>query len=234
MINDILVSLMEYLKSMLKPLRPSGIHVALDSVSRDKDTEPGDLLITLLRIEEETSRKPQNVYFTLEKGVHYPTSPDIDINLEVLISSPAPKYETALLLISEVIRILNSIKTVPKPEEMTEESFQRINAMSISMMGLSFDQSLSMWQTLGGTLVPFVVYKIRMLTMPGIPDTTAAEAIRKTHVETGGMDTRGKKPESLPKEPESLPKEPESLPKEQDNPKKPKRSRKKKNQDTDH
>lgn len=195
MINDILVSLKEYLACMM----PTGISVVLDSVKKDKETGEGDVVITLLRIEEETSRKPQNIYYRVEKGVDYPTSPDLDLNLEVLISSPSAKYETALLLISDVISVMNSIKTVGKPKEMSELSFQRVKSMSISLMGLSFDQSLSMWQTLGGTLVPFAAYKIRMLTMPGIPDTSIADPIRHIHVEPGGMDRKGKEPESLPK-----------------------------------
>lgn len=195
MINDILVSLKEYLACMM----PTGINVVLDSVKKDKEAGEGDVVITLLRIEEETSRKPQNIYYRVEKGVDYPTSPDIDLNLEVLISSPSPKYETALLLISEVISVMNSIKTVGKPDEMSELSFQRVKSMSISLMGLSFDQSLSMWQTLGGTLVPFAAYKIRMLTMPGIPDTSIVDLVRHVHVEPGGMKRKGKKPESLPK-----------------------------------
>ena len=216
MINDILVSLKDYLKYMMpsgNDMIPSDINIALASVSRDKETDKGQLVITLLRIEEETSRKPQNIYFTKDKGVHYPTSPDIDLNLEVLISSPVAEYETALLLISEVIRIMNSIQTVPKPARLSEQAYERVKAMNISMMGLSFDQSLSMWQTLGGTLVPFVVYKIRMLTVPGIPDTTAAKVIRQTQVETGDMDTQGKEPESLP-----LPKDQEEVEKRDGNP----------------
>lgn len=183
MIKEILVSLREYLNYMM----PEGTNVVLDSVKKDKETGEGDLVITLLRIEEETSRKPQNYYFKVGEGNEresYLISPDLDLNLEVLISAPTSKYETALTLISEVISLLNSIKTITKPAEMTEESFNRINSMRLSMMGLSFDQMLSMWQTLGGTLVPAVAYKIRMVTIPGLTDASEAQSVKKVFVNT--------------------------------------------------
>ena len=183
MIKDILVSLKEYLSFMM----PEGTVVDLDSVKKDKETGEGDLVITLLRIEEETSRKPQNFYFRKgdkEDRETYPISPDLDLNLEVLISAPAAQYETALTLISNVIRILNSIKTIAKPAEMSQESFRLLNSMRLSLMGLSFDQMLSMWQTLGGTLVPAVVYKIRMVIVPGLTDASEVKAIKEVFVKT--------------------------------------------------
>ena len=198
MIKDVLVSLKEYLGFWM----PSGINVTLDSVKKDKETGEGDLVITLLRIEEETSRKPQNVYLREDNNITKRTSPDIDLNLEVLISAPTGDYGTALHLITMVVRCLNSIKTTSKPEGMTEESYQRIRSTSISLMGLSFDQSLSMWQTLGATLVPAVAYKIRMFTVPGLTDEDAVHIIGegKIRVEAGKMDTKGKKPVSVSKQ----------------------------------
>ena len=180
-INDILVSLKEYLGYKLKS---KDVSVVLDSVKKDKETGEGDLVITLLRIEEETSRKPQNVYVRIDKGVERPISPDLAINLEVLISAPTAKYETALILISEVISILNSIKTISKPKKMTDEKFKLLDSMNISLMGMTFDQMLSMWQTLGGTLVPSVAYKIRMVTIPGLTDAEDAKVVKEVDVKT--------------------------------------------------
>ena len=198
-IHQILISLKEYLDCMLDIEMLKDIHVVLDSVKKDKETAEGDLVITLLRIEEETSRKPQNIYFKKAEGVEYPTSPDLDINLEVLISAPTEKYETSLVLISKVISILNSIKTAGKPADLSDESYEVVYAMNITLMNTSFDQMLSMWQTLGGTLVPAVAYKVRMVTVPGVnkADTARIVGKGKIRVEMGEMDTRGQAPKSL-------------------------------------
>lgn len=197
MINEILVSLKEYLKCMLPP----DVNVVLDSIKKDKDSEGDDVVITLLRIEEETSRKAQNAFIKVKEGDQRQISPDLDFNLEVLISSPARRYETSLHLISEVIRILNSIKTVKKPEKMSEDRFKIIDSMIISLMGMSFDQMLSLWQTLGGTLVPAVAYKIRMITVKGLTDEGPADLVREggVRVEMGRMESKDKELKSLTK-----------------------------------
>lgn len=62
MISDILTALQKYLACMLQGATNKPITVTLAPVSRDKEAPLGSLVITLLRIEEETSRKPQNLY----------------------------------------------------------------------------------------------------------------------------------------------------------------------------
>lgn len=197
-LDQILVSLKRYLDCKLDS-ETKDYHVVLDSVKKDKETAKGDLVITLLRIEEETSRKPQNIYHRMDRDVQLLTSPDLDINLEVLISAPTLEYETALTLIANVISILNSIKTVGKPDKLDDEDFKIIDSMNISLMGMSFDQMLSMWQTLGGTVVPAVAYKIRMITVPGLDKTGEVPLVDKgkVQIQTGRMDARGKGAESL-------------------------------------
>lgn len=191
-LDQILVSLKRYLDFTLDSEMMKDIHVVLDSVKKDRETGKGDLVITLLRIEEETSRKPQNIYHYTDKNGQLQTSPDLDINLEILISAPTLEYETALTLISKVISIMNSIKTIGKPDKLEDEDFEIIDSMNIHLMGMSFDQMLSMWQTLGGTLVPAVAYKIRMITVPGLDKTGEVPLVDKGKVrlEMGKMDTK--------------------------------------------
>ena len=215
MIEDVLVSLKEYLTFMMQKLMARRINVSLNSINKDKEAESKDpLVITLLRIEEETSRKPQNFYAVKDDGVHT-KSPDLDINLEILISSPFTPYETALQLISNTISAINSIKTVSRPEGMTEESFQRLRTYNLSLLGLSFDQTLSMWQTLGGTLVPSVAYKIRMLTVEGAVDSSDIRVVERVSVEPAVVDTRTKqaKVTTLPPESEKKFEESQAAPK---------------------
>ena len=209
-ISDILSALREYLEfRILEETKGDKkefglnnvLNIELSPVKKEKDTTERDVVITLLRIEEETSRKPQESYYTEivkigkdEYRKAYPTSPSIAINLEILISSHSPNYSSALTLISHVIRIMNSIKTAPKPKKMNQQSFDIIREMSVSMMNMPFDQYLSMWQTLGGELVPAVAYKVRMVTIIGIPDTHAVPVIEKVFHEFRKKKT-GKDPD---------------------------------------
>ncbi|MBR1434802.1 MAG: DUF4255 domain-containing protein, partial [Bacteroidales bacterium] len=146
--------------------------------------------------------KPQNTYYTEvwenDKKRVLPTSPDLDINLEVLISSHASNYESSLIQISDVVSLLNSVKTATKPSEMDKDAFELLRSLSVSIMNMTFEQHLSMWQTLGGNLVPSVAYKIRMVTISGTPQKEPAPIVQETVVEPGTMDTRGIQPVSLP------------------------------------
>ena len=192
MIDEILISLKEYLSCMMLRLMGRHINVVLNSVNRDKEAESKDhLVITLLRIEEETSRKPQQFYAVKNEALHR-KSPDIDINLEILISSPFSPYETALQLISNAIIAMNSIKTVDMPDGMTDDSFQRVKSVNMSLMGLSFDQTLSMWQTLGGTLVPSMAYRIRTLTVEGALKSSDVKLVEKVELQPGLIDPQTK------------------------------------------
>ncbi|MBR6415086.1 MAG: DUF4255 domain-containing protein [Bacteroidales bacterium] len=197
-IKDILHSIKEYLSCNME----DRLNIVLNSVKKDKGAEEEDIVITLLRIEQETSRKPQNTYYTEvwenDKKRVLPTSPDLDINLEVLISSHASNYESSLIQISDVVSLLNSVKTATKPSKMDKDAFELLRSLSVSIMNMTFEQHLSMWQTLGGNLVPSVAYKIRMVTISGTPQKEPAPIVQETVVEPGTMDTRGIQPVSLP------------------------------------
>lgn len=201
-IKDILHAIKEYLSYNME----DRLNIVLNSVKKEKGAEEEDVVITLLRIEQETSRKPQNTFY-LEGGEKdrkrlLPTSPDIDINLEVLISSHASNYESSLIQISDVIRLMNSIKTAAKPARMDMTAFDLLRSLSVSMMNMSFDQHLSMWQTLGGNLVPSVAYKVRMVTIAGIPQTKPAPLVKETVIEPGDLESRKKPLVSLPQKEE--------------------------------
>ncbi len=197
-IKDILHSIKEYLSCNME----DRLNIVLNSVKKDKGAEEEDIVITLLRIEQETSRKPQNTYYTEvwenDRKRVLPTSPDLDINLEVLISSHASNYESSLIQISDVVSLLNSVKTATKPSKMDKDAFELLRSLSVSIMNMTFEQHLSMWQTLGGNLVPSVAYKIRMVTISGTPQKEPAPIVQETVVEPGTMDTRGVQPVSLP------------------------------------
>jgi hypothetical protein len=197
-IKDILHSIKEYLSCNME----DRLNIVLNSVKKDKGAEEEDIVITLLRIEQETSRKPQNTYYTEvwenDRKRVLPTSPDLDINLEVLISSHASNYESSLIQISDVVSLLNSVKTATKPPKMDKDAFELLRSLSVSIMNMTFEQHLSMWQTLCGNLVPSVAYKIRMVTISGTPQKEPAPIVQETVVEPGTMDTRGIQPVSLP------------------------------------
>lgn len=195
MINKILHVLQEFLKETLG----NEYTVLLDAIDDQDDGKERDVVITLIRIEEETSRKAMNT-FTVINNLGYKTSPDLALNLDILISSQSPIYETALKHISTVVSLMNSIQTLSKPSGMSEESFSVLRSLNVSILNLSLDQSLNMWQTLRGKLMPAVAYKVRMLTIPGVVDEKSETPVQEFYLEKGFYKQKKLGPHNLPGE----------------------------------
>lgn len=128
------------------------IAIGLDPIKKDEQENKKEITITLLRIEEETSRKPQNVYHYIKEDekVIKKVNPDICLNLYILIVSHAQDYGTALMEISKVIYWMNS--------------FQSKDCI-VELHTLTAEQNNSLWQTLGSEIKPAVAYKVRMVTI---------------------------------------------------------------------
>ena len=174
-----LTHIKKYLEYCFSPERTRTVFVdkekiVLAPIEKEGQGEGEDIVITLLRVEEETSRKQQSPFrYAVDerdgkkKVVSKNVNPDVCLNLYVLITSHAQKYDTALAQISDVIYWMNNINYKDDSNEISANSLQ------VELQSLTSEQHNSMWQTLGGKMVPSVVYKVRMVTI------TAAESTEK-------------------------------------------------------
>lgn len=155
--RTILTSIQDYLSSSFQKkdfqkYNFEHVSIKLAPIKKDGQENEEDITITLLRIEEETSRKPQSVYHYVKEDdkLIKKANPDVCLNLYILIVSHAHDYETALLEISKVIYWMNS--------------FQSKDCI-VELQTLTAEQNNSLWQTLGIEIKPAVVYKVRMVTI---------------------------------------------------------------------
>lgn len=173
--------------------------VSLNALEKDgsNNEEKNDIVITLLRLEEETSRKsPVPVNKEKTKNGYKLTNPEIWINLYVLISSQSSVYETALQQISNVIYWMNSIPNCQYYDKNmisleAQAIYQNISRFQVEMQSLTAEQNNSMWQTLGCKMVPAVVYKIHTVEV-------GALAYTKTPYGIVGIDSEGKRFDEKP------------------------------------
>ena len=145
----------EHIRAYLEAALGDGVEsVKIDSLSKS-DSQPGEggLVMTLLNVAEEASVTPQVPEF---KGRKQLKTPDLLLNLDILFSSQANDYSTALHDISLLLREFQKTKVIKD---------EAGNEYRISLSPLSLDQNLNIWQTLGCKMMPSVVYKIRMLTI---------------------------------------------------------------------
>lgn len=161
-----LTTIKNYLKQKFGQQKYSlGWEVELGPIEKEGQVEKS-LFITLVRSEEETSVKQPNAKLRVDAGdkKHYYVNPDVCLNLYILISSHA-EYGLALQQIHDTIYYLNSI--YPDDASISEE----IKRLSIELQSPTAEQWNSLWQTLGGKVVPSVLYKLRMITISALSST---------------------------------------------------------------
>lgn len=145
----------EHIKAYLESALGDGIEsVRIDSLSKNDDQQnEGGLVMTLLNVDEETSVMPQVPEFRNRKQLK---NPDLLLNLNILFSSQASDYSTALHDISLLLREFQKTKVIRDEDG---------NEFRVSLSPVSLEQNLNIWQTLGARMMPSVVYKVRMLTV---------------------------------------------------------------------
>jgi len=164
-----------YIKNYLAEKIGSYGEVNFGAMNRDGQIVDSDILITLVHIEEERSVKSAEHYRYIKNENGEVTgvvnvNPEIRINLYVLISSRKEPYETALTLISKVIAIFQSKNAFRRSDfkDMSGVDMGEIESITLDLHPLTFEQNNSLWQTLGVTLMPSVLYKIRALVVKDV------------------------------------------------------------------
>jgi hypothetical protein len=173
-----LTTIKSYLKQKFNQQKHSlGWEVELGPIEKEGQVEKS-LFITLVRSEEETSVKQPNAQLrtNAEGNKHYYVNPDVCLNLYILVSSHA-EYGLALQQINDTIYYLNSV--YPDDVSISEE----MRKLSIELQSPSAEQWNSMWQTLGGKVVPSVLYKVRMITISAITSDKEAKLVEEVIVD---------------------------------------------------
>lgn len=173
-----LTTIKNYLKQKFGQQKHSlGWEVELGPIEKEGQAEKA-LFITLVRTEEETSVKQPTAQLRMndEGKKRFYANPDVCINLYILISSYAD-YGLALQQINDTIYYLNSI--YPDDVSISEE----MRKLSIELQSPTAEQWNSMWQTLGGKVVPSVLYKVRMITISAISSNKEAKLVEHVFVD---------------------------------------------------
>jgi hypothetical protein len=189
MINDSLTYIKNYLSNTLeKSEQTKGREVELSTLDRNGQPVNGDVLITLVRIEEERSTPSLDFYqYTKdEKGNKIgvaSANPPIILNLYVLITAQAEPYETSLTLISKVISAFHAKRFFDKQEI----NIDGIESLALDMFSPTYEQNNSLWQTLGVKMMPAVMYKLRAIVFATDISEPIGIILPKTDENEGGI-----------------------------------------------
>ena len=139
--------------------------------SPDQNQLQNHVVASLVNVEEESTMK--NGAF-LRKGINTVTytEPAVNLNLYLLFSALYDNYVTALDRLSDVIRFfqhrksfsVDSAGVLPAGIDPTDPQDASIY-LTPEFYTLTFEQINHLWGALGGKQMPFVMYKIRLITI---------------------------------------------------------------------
>jgi Pvc16 N-terminal domain len=146
-------------------------NIALNE-SPEQDEIKNKVVISLVNVEEESTLKNTLTYRKTVSDVKY-IEPPVHLNLYLLFSANYPEaYETSLIRLSEVIRFFQSRRIFsidnaqPLPDTLDpDDPDTKELYLTIELYTLTFEQINHLWGALGGKQMPFVLYKVRLVTM---------------------------------------------------------------------
>lgn len=150
----------------------------------DESSLTEKLIITLLRLEEESTLKNSPHVKVNENKTEY-RNPPVHLNLYLLIAANFKNYDTSLVSISKVIeffqgkKVFTSSNTVYNRDNVAFEILDDFRFI-LEIYSPSFEELNNIWGTLGGRQMPSVIYKVQLIQIER--DKKLAESELITHI----------------------------------------------------
>ena len=138
-----------------------------ESGSDDAAKLEGKVVLTLLKMEEETTLKNIPNYKIKNGKTEYKNTP-VHLNLYLLISANCETYDKSIRSISKVIQFFQGKKIFTSANTIynrTNVAFDVLDYFKfvLELFTPSFEQLNNVWGTLGGRQLPAVIYKIQLI-----------------------------------------------------------------------
>lgn len=123
------------------------------------------IIISLINLEEEKTLKNSSNY-RIEKGQTIYQNPAVNLNLFVLFSSlNIKRYEDSLKRLARIIEFFQWKKELSFSTDSNLDGVSKEIQIFPDLYSLTFDQLNNLWGLLGGKQVPFVMYRIRLVSL---------------------------------------------------------------------
>jgi hypothetical protein len=138
-----------------------------ESGSEDASRLNGKVVLTLLRMDEETTLKNIPNYKIKDGKTEY-RNPPVHLNLFVLISANCESYDKSLRSISKTIqffqgkKVFNAANTVYNRNNVSFDVFEQFRFI-LELYTPSFEELNNVWGILGGRQLPSVIYRIQLI-----------------------------------------------------------------------
>jgi hypothetical protein len=156
-----------YLQTVL-PDANSGRVVAENIVQKDSapadaelPSEEREIILSLINIEEEKVFKDQSKFVRTQGGNLQVMEPEIKLNVYLIFAANFTDYLTGIKALSEIIGFFQANRVFDAANyPAMDPALQRL---VFELHTFSLSQSFEFWQSLGGSFLPSVIYRMRML-----------------------------------------------------------------------
>jgi len=165
--------------------------IALDNIAlwgsgdnNDEKKVEGKVVLSLLKIEEETTMKNTPHFEVKDNKTAYKNQP-VNLNLYLLISANCDTYDKSLRSISKIIEYFQGKKVFTSTNTVYNRNniaFEELNyfRFNLELFSPSFEEQNHIWGTLGGRQLPSVIYKIQLVQIDKDKKLASSEVI--THI----------------------------------------------------
>ena len=148
------------------------------------DIPDNTIALSLLNIEQELSIREATIKKEVINGKVYKQDPAVYINLQVIfIANFQNDYVTELNYITKVIEFFQQ-KATFTPQNTKGLEALNIDKLTFKLNTLELGEQHNIWNMLGTTYMPSVVYKISMLTIQKDKELTEASIVRNVQIDT--------------------------------------------------
>ncbi|HCE58266.1 MAG TPA: DUF4255 domain-containing protein [Prolixibacteraceae bacterium] len=154
------------------------------SGSEDATRLEGKVVLTLLKMDEETTLKNAPNYQIRDGKTEY-RNPPVNLNLYLLVSANCETYDKSLRSISKTIqffqgkKVFTSTNTVYNRNNVSFDVLEQFRFV-LDLYTPTFDELNNVWGMLGGRQLPSVIYRIQLIQIEQDKIQSAAEVI--THI----------------------------------------------------
>ena len=161
MINDAIEftrkEIRDYLRVSDTDIIAGNIHVLKDNANQL------GVYLSLINLEEECTLKNTSHYVRRNGNVEY-QEPPVYLNAYLLCVSNFENYDMSLLRLSQTIKLFQGKHVFSSENQTATNPFPAsLEKLIFDFYNLNFEQLNHLWGVLGGTYLPAVLYKVRMI-----------------------------------------------------------------------
>jgi hypothetical protein len=159
-------------------LGDSGITAELGNVGEiisGGESNREGIFISLINIEENRISRDPQTYIRDGAGIRM-KNPAIHLNLTLLFTAirPGESYQSALRNIQQIIEFFQRQYVFDRVNTTRLSGVFGIEKLILEMLSLNLEQLHQLWSMLGGRYQPSVAYRMRMITIDSVTDTTGS------------------------------------------------------------